>query len=390
MRYRSWVRPYHRGFLTSVNRMLVFPSVLKHTPFYERHLAAGGRMVPFAGYELPLQFTGIIPEHRRVRSTVGVFDVSHMGRIEVTGSDALAFINRMTTNDASQLSLGQAQYSVLCYPDGGIVDDLVVYRLADRWLLVVNGANNDKDTRWLEEHLSGDVQMKNVTGDVAQFAVQGPQAEAVVQRVTPAPLADVGFYWSVQTEVGGVSALVSRTGYTGEDGFEIYAPAAQALRVWDAVFAAGREFDIEPIGLGARDTLRLEMKMCLYGNDIDQTTNPIEAGLSWVVKLDKPGGFIGSDVLRQVADNKPARRLVCIQTKGRHIPRPGCPILADGERVGIITSGTLSPSLNMGIALGYVRQDRSRVGSLLAVDIRGTPAPAEVVKPPFYKQGSRK
>jgi len=364
--------------------------VLKHTPFYDRHIGAGGRMVPFAGYELPIQFRGVITEHRRVRTTVGVFDVSHMGRIEVTGADAPTFLNTMTTNDVGLLAVGQAQYSVFCYPDGGIVDDLVVYRLANRWLLVVNGANNDKDTRWLEEHLAGDVRLANVTDELAQFAVQGPRAEAVMQKVTSLSLADVGFYWSIQAEVGGVEALVSRTGYTGEDGFEVYVPADRALAAWDAVFAAGREFEIEPIGLGARDTLRLEMKMCLYGNDIDHGTNPIEAGLSWVVKLEKPGGFIGSDALRKVADAKPARRLVCIEMKDRHIPRPGCPILSNGERVGHVTSGTMSPSLNKGIALGYVRSDCARVGSPLDVDIRGVLAAAEVVKPPFYKQGSRK
>ncbi|MEO0077654.1 MAG: glycine cleavage system aminomethyltransferase GcvT [candidate division WOR-3 bacterium] len=364
--------------------------MLKRTPFYPRHVSAGGRLVPFAGHELPLQFSGIISEHRRVRTTVGVFDVSHMGRIEVTGHDALTFLNRVTTNDVGRLSVGQAQYSVLCYPDGGIVDDLVVYRLEDRWLLVVNGANNEKDTRWLEQHLAGDVRLNNVTAETAQLAVQGPQSESVMQKVCSDSLANIGPYWSVRTEVGGVQSLVSRTGYTGEDGFEVYVAAEQALAAWDAVFAAGRDYNIEPIGLGARDTLRLEMKMCLYGNDIDETTNPVEAGLSWVVKLEKPGGFIGSDVLTQIVQAKPTRRLVCIEMKDRGIPRPKCPILADGEQVGFVTSGTMSPSLNKGIALGYVRRDCARLGTQLAIDIRGNPVAAEVVKPPFYKKGSRK
>ena len=362
----------------------------KLTPFHDRHVAAGGKMVDFAGYDLPVQFQGIIPEHIRVRTTVGVFDVSHMGRIEVRGRDALAFVNRMTTNDASKLTVGQAQYSVLCYPDGGIVDDLVVYRLADHYLLVVNGANNEKDTAWLNEHLSGDVGIENVTEAQAQLAIQGPKAEAVMAKVCSVPLSPIGFYWATVCEVAGVKALVSRTGYTGEDGFEAYLPAERALVVWDAMFAAGQEFGIEPIGLGARDTLRMEMKMALYGNDIDKTTNPIEAGLSWVVALDKPEGFIGSDVLRKVETEKPGRRLVCLEMQDRSIARPRYAILADGQSVGSVTSGTLSPSLGKGIALGYVSRRWAKAGTELAVDIRGRSAAAMIVKPPFYKHGSRK
>jgi len=362
----------------------------KLTPFHDRHVAAGGRMVDFAGYDLPVQFHGIIPEHIRVRTTVGVFDVSHMGRIEVRGRDALAFINRMTTSDASKLAVNQAQYSVLCYPDGGIVDDLVVYRLEGHYLLVVNGANNAKDTAWLKEHLSGDVKLDNVTDEQAQLAIQGPKAEAVMQKVCSVPLTPVGFYWAAPCEVAGVKALVSRTGYTGEDGFEAYFPAEGALKVWDAIFAAGSEFDIEPIGLGARDTLRLEMKMALYGNDIDRTTNPIEAGLSWVVAWDKPEGFVGSDVLKRVDAEKPSRRLVCLEMQDRSIARPHYPILAKGEPAGNVTSGTLSPSLNKGIALGYVKRQWAKAGTELEVDIRGRGAAAVIVKPPFYKHGSRK
>jgi len=364
--------------------------MLNFTPFHDKHLADGGRMVDFAGYDLPVQFRGIIPEHLRVRTTVGVFDVSHMGRIEVRGKDALAFINRLTTNDASKLAVNQAQYSVLCYPDGGIVDDLVVYRLADHYLLVVNGANNEKDTAWLREHLAGNVQMENVTEAQAQLAIQGPKAESVMQKVCSIPLSPVGFYWAASCEVAGVKAVVSRTGYTGEDGFEAYFPAASASAVWDAIFAAGKEFDIEPIGLGARDTLRMEMKMALYGSDIDRTTNPLEAGLSWVVALDKPEGFIGSDVLGRVEAEKPARRLVCLEMQDRSIARPHYPILAQGQPVGAVTSGTLSPSLNQGIALGYVKRRFAKAGTEVQIDVRGRGAPALIVKPPFYKHGSRR
>jgi len=364
--------------------------MLKQTPFHDRHVAAGGRMVDFAGYDLPVQFHGIIPEHIRVRTTVGVFDVSHMGRIEVRGRDGLAFVNRMTTNDARKLAPNQAQYSVLCYPDGGIVDDLVVYRLPDHYLLVVNGANNAKDTAWLKEHLKADVRMENVTDGVAQLAVQGPKSEPTLQKVSSIDLSAIGFYWAAEAEVAGVRMLVSRTGYTGEDGFELYFPAGQSARVWDAVFEAGREFEIEPIGLGARDTLRMEMKMALYGNDIDQTTNPIEAGLGWVVALGKPEGFVGSDVLRRVEADKPKRRLVCLEMKDRSIARPHYRILGSGGEVGHVTSGTMSPSLGKGIALGYVAREFARAGTEVNVDVRGKAAPAVVVKPPFYKHGSRK
>lgn len=364
--------------------------MLKTTPFHNKHLAAGGRMVDFAGYDLPVMFRGIIPEHKRVRTTVGVFDVSHMGRIEVRGTGALDFINSVTTNDASALVVNQAQYSVMCYPDGGIVDDLVVYRLPDHYLLVVNGANNQKDTTWLKEHLPASAELENVTEKMAQLAIQGPKAEPTMQKICSTDLSAVGFYWASATEVAGVKSLISRTGYTGEDGFEVYFPAKDADRVWDAIFAAGKEYDIEPIGLGARDTLRLEMKMALYGNDIDKTTNPIEAGLGWVVKLDKPAGFIGADVLKRVQDEKPTRRLVCLEMLDNSIPRPHYPILFDGKSVGHVTSGTKSPSLDKGIALGYVKRDSAKVDTELEVDIRGRRSKARVVKPPFYKHGSRK
>ncbi|MEO0080194.1 MAG: glycine cleavage system aminomethyltransferase GcvT [candidate division WOR-3 bacterium] len=363
---------------------------MKITPFHDKHLAAGGRMVEFAGYHLPLQFRGIIPEHHRVRSTVGVFDVSHMGRIEVWGRDAQKFLNLMTTNDVTKLSVNQAQYSVLCYPDGGIVDDLVVYRLADHYLLVVNGANHFKDLDWLRQNLFGDVRLEDVTDRIAQLAIQGPEAEPVMQKICSTQLGQVAFYWAAQTEVAGVAALISRTGYTGEDGFELYLPAEHAVRIWDEIMAAGRDFSIEPVGLGARDTLRLEMKYCLYGNDIDQTTNPLEAGLGFVVKLDKPDGFIGSEALRRVAQDKPGRRLVCLEMVDNSIPRPHYDIYNGTEKVGQVTSGTLSPSLNKGIALGYVRHDCSQPGTSLTVEVRGKRAPAVVVKPPFYKHGSRK
>lgn len=347
-------------------------------------------MVEFAGYSLPVQFRGVIPEHHRVRTTVGVFDVSHMGRIKIAGKDALNFINFMTTNDAAKLAVYQAQYSVLCYPDGGIVDDLVVYRLEDHFLLVVNGANNAKDTAWLQEHMRGDITLNNVTDTVAQLAVQGPKAESCLQKICSINLSEIGFYWAAPGKVAGVDTLISRTGYTGEDGFELYLSADQALKVWDELMTAGKEFDIEPIGLGARDTLRLEMKYCLYGNDIDQTTNPVEAGLNFVVKLDKPGGFIGVEALKRIAEEKPQRRLVCLEMLEPGIPRPHLPVFAADQQVGTVTSGTISPSLNKGIAIAYVTRGMAKVGTELAIEIRGSRKKAVVVNPPFYKNGSRK
>ena len=347
-------------------------------------------MVDFAGYDLPVQFHGIIPEHQRVRTTVGVFDVSHMGRIEVRGEDAMAWINWMVTGDVTKLAVNQALYSAMCYADGGIVDDLVIYRLADHWLLVVNGANNAKDTAWLQEHVTGDVKLVNVTDEMAQLAIQGPKAEEAMQKIASIPLADIGFYWCAPGEIAGIKTLISRTGYTGEDGFEFYFPTKDADRMWDAIFAAGKEFDIEPIGLGARDTLRMEMKMALYGNDIDQTTNPIEAGLGWIVALDKPAGFIGSDVVKKVDADKPARRLVCLVLADKAIARPHYPIMAAGRAIGHVTSGTQSPSLGKGIAIGYVERAFAKFGTEVSIDIRGRGAAAVVVKPPFYKLGSRK
>lgn len=364
--------------------------MVKTTPFHDKHLAAGGRMVAFAGYDMPVQFRGIIPEHDRVRTTVGVFDVAHMGRIEVSGSEAEAWLNHLTTNDVTALVSNQAQYSVLCYPDGGIIDDLVIYRLADRFLLVVNGANNDKDTAWLRQHVGPGVEMRNITQAMAQLAIQGPKSEAVLARLSSIDLPAIGFYRSLEGEVAGVPMLVSRTGYTGEDGFELYFATESASAVWDAIFEAGREFAIEPIGLGARDTLRMEMKYALYGNDIDQTTNPLEAGLGFVVKLDKPDGFVGDAALRRVSDEKPRRRLVCLEMTGDGIPRPHYRVFAGEEPVGEVTSGTLSPSLHKGIAIAYVAGRHARAGTGLTVDIRGHRLPATVVKPPFYKHGSRK
>ena len=378
---------------------------MNRTPFYGKHVASGGRIVPFAGFELPVQFQGIIPEHKRVRTTVGVFDVSHMGRVVVRGRNAREFANRVTTNDVDACALLQAQYSIFCYPDGGIVDDLLVYNLGDYFMLVVNGANRLKDLQWLRDNRQADVEIIDRTMETAQLAIQGPKAEPVMQKLVDIPLADIRFYWSNWCTMCGVKTLISRTGYTGEDGFEVYFPATEGEKVWDAIMAAGREYEIEPIGLGARDTLRLEMKYSLYGNDIDQTTNPLEAILGFVTKLGKPGGFIGSEALNKVKAEGVKRKLVGFEMAPRErsriskaeitgtvptIPRPHYDILYRGARVGQVTSGTMSPSLNVGIGLGYVAVPHAAVGSELEIDIRGRRAPATVVQTPFYKHGTRK
>lgn len=347
-------------------------------------------MIEFAGYALPVQFQGVIPEHLAVRNSVGVFDVSHMGRFEVRGRDALDFVNYVTTNDVQACAPGQAQYSVFCYPDGGIVDDLLVYNLGDYLLLVVNGANRAKDFEWLQQNRRGDVVLSDVTDSIAQLAVQGPKSEAVMQQLVDIPLSPLRFYWSAWCTICGQRALISRTGYTGEDGFEIYFPAEAAHQVWDAVLDAGKSFDIQPAGLGARDTLRLEMKYALYGNDIDETTNPLEAQLGFVTKLEKAGVFIGCEALRRIKAEGVKRKLVGFETSAQHIPRPHYELYREGKKVGYVTSGTLSPSLRVGIGMGYVAVPNTGVGTALEIDIRGRRAPAVIVATPFYKHGTRK
>ena len=337
---------------------------------------------------MPIQFEGIIPEHRAVRESVGVFDVTHMGEVEVTGSDRVKFVNYITTNNVSKLALNQVQYSTMLYPDAGIVDDLLVYNLKDRILLVVNAANTDKDYAWILENKRYNVEIKNKSEEIGQLAVQGPKAEPVMQKLFDLDLSTIQFYWAAETDMKGIPVILSRTGYTGEDGFEVYLDAKYASDVWDMVFSAGKEFGIKPIGLGARDTLRFEMRYCLYGNDIDKTTNPLEAGLGWVVKLDKEE-FIGKEVLQNVKTRGVQRKLVGFQTEGKGIPRHHQEIFAGDEKVGFVTSGTFSPSLKKGIGMGYVSSAHAAVGNRLKV-MGKEPIEVEIIKGPFYKHGSRK
>jgi len=363
---------------------------VRHTPLYEAHRALGARMVDFAGWDMPVQYTGIIDEHRTVRSAVGLFDISHMGELEVRGPDALAAVQRLCTNDASGLHDGQVQYAALCYPEGGIVDDLTVYRLAaDHYMLVVNASNIDKDWAWVTSHSTGRAEWKNVSDETALLAVQGPKAEALVARLADRDVTGIAYYHFGRGAVAGVPAIISRTGYTGEDGFELYVAAGGAERLWAALIDAGRADGIQPIGLGARDTLRLEMKYALYGNDIDQTTNPLEAGLGWVVKPAK-GEFIGREAIEALRARGIVRKLVGFEMVERAVPRHGYRLMSGGAPVGVVTSGSFGPSVERSIGIGYVPSALAGAGSALAVEIRGTAHAARVVKTPFYPSHTKK
>jgi aminomethyltransferase len=361
----------------------------KKTPYFEQHEKFGAKIVEFAGYMMPIQYKSINAEHLRVRKSVGIFDLSHMGEFRVTGRDALGFLQKVTVNDVAALAENQVHYSCMCYPEGGIVDDLLVYNRGDHYYLVVNAACLDKDFEWLSSHIEGDVKLENLSDQTGLLAIQGPEAEKVMSKLTDYDLSQLAFYWSAMGKVVGEEALFSRTGYTGEDGFEIYHPPEMADKLWAAVCEAGREFDIEPIGLGARDSLRLEMKYMLYGNDIDQTTNPIEAGLSWIVKLDKDD-FIGKDPILKMKEEKPPRRLVAFRLDQKAIPRHGYKIFSEGAEIGRVTSGIFSPTLEAGIGLGYVPRKLSKAGRQFEIEIRGKLLTATVVKPPFYKEFTHK
>jgi aminomethyltransferase len=363
---------------------------LKRTPLYELHRAAGAKFVDFGGWEMPVQYSSIIDEHKTVRTSVGLFDVSHMGEIEIRGPQALAVVQRLTTNDASKLEVLQVQYSTLCYPHGGIVDDLTVYRLdPEHFFLCVNAANIEKDLAWILEQARGDADIINTSAQIAQLALQGRYAQATLQPLCDIPLGAVRYYWSAKARVKGIEALISRTGYTGEDGFEIYCPASQGPELWSALMEAGAPYGIKPIGLGARDTLRLEMGYALYGNDITAEITPLQAGLGWIVKLAK-GDFIGREALAKERAEGIKRRLIGLEMIDRGVARAHYRIQVDGQVVGEMTSGTVSPSLNKGIGLGYVRVEYAKVGTPLQIDIRGKPAQARVAATPFYPSQVRK
>ena len=358
----------------------------RRTPFFEHHQAAGGRLIDFGGWELPVQYSAIVEEHLKVRSSVGLFDVSHMGEVFLRGPSALKAIRHLVTNNV-EIPNGHAQYTAMCNPEGGIVDDLIVYRLADDEVLVcVNASNRTKDFEWIRDNNPcGDVAVVDESDEWAQVAVQGRNAEQTLNGITDVDLSEVQSFGVVRGMVAGVAGcIIARTGYTGEDGFEVFIPVGGAAQVWPAILDAGAPYDIQPIGLGARDTLRLEAKLMLYGNDIDDNTTPLEAGLGWVTKLDKPD-FIGRDALAAQKEAGLTRRLVCMVVDKR-IARQHYPIMADNEVIGEVTSGTKGPSVEANIALGYVPRRFARPGTRVQIDIRGRQVEAEVVKPPFYKR----
>jgi aminomethyltransferase len=340
-------------------------------------------MIPFGGWDMPVQYSGIVQEHRAVRSAVGCFDVSHMGEFEFRGPAALGVLQRLTTNDVSTLEVGQVQYSLLCYEDGGIVDDLTLYRLTDdHYMMTVNASNIDKDWAWVSRHLDGRVDARNVSEETGLIAVQGPRAEALVGRLADVDVTRIGYYRFARGRVAGVPALISRTGYTGEDGFELYLPAAETERAWEALLSEGKGEAALPVGLGARDTLRLEMKYALYGNDIDETTNALEAGLGWVVKPAK-GEFMGRAAIEQVRAQGVRRRLVGFQMVDRAVARHGYRILHGGAAVGGVTSGSFGPSVERYIGVGYVPAELAAVGTTIEIEVRERPQRGQVVKTPF-------
>lgn len=374
------------------------PALLS-TPLESRHVALGAKMGPFAGYNMPISYAGIKQEHHAVRQKVGVFDVSHMGEFVVKGDGALALLQRTTTNDVSKLSDGQVQYSCLPNGQGGIVDDLLVYRIAEgEYFLVVNASNKDKDFAWLQkqnEEGNFGAMLEDVSDHFALLAVQGPKAAEALQSLTELPLADMKYYtFGTGTFAGLPGIIVSATGYTGAGGFELYIPAEHAEAVWDAVFAAGAAHGMEPAGLGARDTLRLEMGYALYGNDIDDTTSPIEAGLGWITKFADGKDFINRAEFEAHKANGVTRKLVGIKLLERGIARQHTPVVhpESGEVIGEVTSGTESPTLSAPVAMAYVAAELAKVGSHVAVEIRGKRIPAEVVKTPFLtpEQASQK
>jgi aminomethyltransferase len=367
--------------------MLDTTTALKRTPFYPRHIASGAKMVPFAGHEMPIQYEGILAEHRTVRTGVGVFDVSHMGEIRLAGAGAAAYADRLVTNEVGSIPDGKVVYTPMCTESGGIIDDLLVYALGADRLLVVNAANFEKDLAWIRKNAPAGVQVVDENAETAQLAVQGPKAEAVVARLYGDRATALGFYEAFHEGEGESWTLVSRTGYTGEDGFEVYVRAPRALALWDRIFEAGAGEGIRPIGLGARDTLRLEMGYCLYGNDIDESTHPLEAGLAWTVRLEKPD-FIGRDAIRKAKEAGVGRKLLGLVLEGDRIARAGTEVVAGGKPAGRVTSGSMGISVGKPVAMAYLSGESAKPGARVDVVTRGEPTPALVSARPMYRQGT--
>jgi aminomethyltransferase len=361
---------------------------LKKTPLYARHRALGARMVEFGGWDMPVEYSGIVEEHMAVRTRAGLFDVSHMGQIEIAGPDALKAVQHITSNDASRLAINQAQYSALTTPEGTFVDDVLTYRLADdHFMFVVNASNIMKDFRWITEHIQGvgDAAAVNPSSRYALIAIQGPAARDILQTLTGVDLSAIKYYWFATGEVASIRVTVSRTGYTGEDGFEVFVAPASAERIWDALLAAGKSAGLVPAGLGARDTLRLEAGMRLYGNDMDEQSTVLEADLGWIVGW-KKSDFIGADVLRRQKAEGTSKKIVGFEMVDRAIGRHGYDVYIGGVKAGVVTSGTQTPYLKKAIGMAYVPADRTEPGTEIEIDVRGRRAKAVIVPMPFYKR----
>lgn len=363
------------------------PATLKKTPLNSAHHKLGGKMVPFFGWEMPVQFSGVITEHMAARTAVGLFDVSHMGEIIVTGPDAQLFLQRVTSNNVAKLVPGKIQYTGLLYPQGTFVDDLLVYCHSDQhYFLVVNAANTDKDFQFLLEYVDGDVDVENASDRYAQIALQGRHAQRILDTLTGIDLSEMKYYWFAEGEVNGVPALVSRTGYTGEDGFEIYSAPEPAEGLWFKLLEAGKKYGLVPCGLAARDTLRLEATMALYGNDIDETTTILEADLAWILKFKKPVDFHGKEILLRQKKEGVSRKLVGFEMLDRAIARQGYPVYVEGKEVSKVTSGSFAPYLKKNIGLTYLPIEATEIGTEFEIELRGKRRLARVVETPFYKR----
>ncbi|CAM4029807.1 glycine cleavage system aminomethyltransferase GcvT [Gillisia hiemivivida] len=369
-----------------INKFAQIIKEMKKIALNDIHHSLNAKMVPFAGFDMPVSYEGVNIEHETVRKDVGVFDVSHMGEFLISGEHALELIQKISSNDASKLIDGKAQYSCMPNEDGGIVDDLIIYRMnEDKYILVVNASNIEKDWNWIAQHNTMDATMKDLSDEFSLLAIQGPKAAEAMQSLTDVNLKDLKFYTFEVAEFAGVkNVIISATGYTGSGGFEIYLKNEDAETIWNNVFKAGADFGIKPIGLAARDTLRLEMGYCLYGNDIDDTTSPIEAGLGWITKFTKD--FINAEALQKQKEEGPKRKLIAFEMDERGIPRHGYDIVdAEGKAIGYVTSGTMSPSLDKGIGMGYIPTEMAKAKDKIYIQIRKKAVPASLVKLPFYK-----
>ena len=362
----------------------------KQTPLYDTHVKYGGKIVEFGGWLLPVQYAGILEEHKAVREKAGLFDVSHMGEVLVKGPEALAFLQKLVTNDVAQMADNQVQYTPMCYPDGGTVDDLLIYKHSqEEYLLVINAANIDKDWQWIQDNSDGfEVELTNLSVETAELALQGPLAESILSKLTAAPLASLKYYWFIpETTVAGKTVMISRTGYTGEDGFEIYCRPEDAAYLWEAVMDAGKTDGLMPAGLGCRDTLRFEAALPLYGHELSATITPLEAGLGKFISLNK-GEFNGQATLAQQKRCGPIRKIAGFVVTGRGIPRAEYPVVYEGRRIGTVTTGSYAPTLDKNIGLALVEAEYAAIGQHFAIEIRGKQVAAEVITKPFYRKGN--